>query len=324
MTKLIREVVNEELGLVLRKYTKRVFYRKLWDEHTENARGHVVDLEGRPVATPFAKFFNLGENVKTSRKATIAEIEDLGYQMYRDTKWNGHMSMMYRHAGKLLNHTTGTFDHPFNEEDRRIITETGFNESNIPDGWTLMFEIIGEHDPHLMTTRHMYELGGEKAILLGVNHVSGRAVHRDEYMSHFITHGITDLNVYGHRVSVQYEMWDMGVSASEYLDIILNQKFTEGSILYNPETQWRVKLKTKWFVYNRYVRQFDHKKVAKIWLEYGSSAEAFDKIPEELHDGYHKLCGDYKLYTMYRGDSPKEYSPQTYINETNMSLVDDL
>lgn len=317
MADLIREVQNEELGLVLRKYTKRVFYKKLWNADTENARGHVTDLNGNPIASPFNKFFNLDENVKTSREAAIVELDERGYQMYRDTKWNGHLSIMYKHKGLLLNHTSGTFDHPFNKDDRRIIEATGFNEINVPESWTLMFEIIGNHDKHVMTDRHIAELGGERAILLGVHSADGRPIHRNEYMAHFIKHGVTELSTFGKRVRVADEMRDMGVTASEYLDFLLNQSFVEGSILYNPVTQWRVKLKTKWFIKARYLKQFSHERVQTLWLKHYDSGAAYDKIPEELHAEYKDICDGFEIYRNYYGNDPVGFA-----NMTNFALVE--
>ena len=52
----------ERPGLAIYTYTDRATYESLWTPAVEIARGLVLDHDARRiVATPFPKFFNLGE-----------------------------------------------------------------------------------------------------------------------------------------------------------------------------------------------------------------------------------------------------------------------
>ncbi len=47
--------------LYLLNYTPKTQYGRIWDEHTLQCRGLILDQAGQPVARPFRKFFNLDE-----------------------------------------------------------------------------------------------------------------------------------------------------------------------------------------------------------------------------------------------------------------------
>lgn len=317
MTNLIRTVVDNEHGLVLRKYTKRVFYKGLWNDETINARGHVTDLDGNPVATPFKKFFNVGEHETTSRENVLDRLKNDADIMFRDKKWNGHLSICYMHHGVMKNHTAGTFNHEFNVDDERIIRSMGYSEDNIPQGTTLMFEIIGLHDKHLMTDTHIAELGGECAVLLGATDENGEPIPREDYMTYFMSTGVTNLKAFGERVRISDELDQLSMFPETYLDLLFAQENTEGYILICPLDNWRVKVKTSWFIRNRYLRQFNHLKTSKIFIEHFDTGKAFDVIPEELYDNYRNICKVYKMM-----QSENQYLSLTDFTQTfDMSLV---
>ncbi len=51
-------------GLRVVKYSKKVFYKKQWNQYPilEELRGLVLDSEGNIIAYPFTKLYNYGEN----------------------------------------------------------------------------------------------------------------------------------------------------------------------------------------------------------------------------------------------------------------------
>ena len=54
--------LNEDL--VVYNYTARTQFKRLWDEKTRRARGLIVK-NGKVIAEPFHKFFNLEETAAT-------------------------------------------------------------------------------------------------------------------------------------------------------------------------------------------------------------------------------------------------------------------
>jgi len=58
---LLYSQIHPTLPLTIWNYTEKVQYESLWDEVTLSARGLVTDGNGRVVARPFSKFFNIEE-----------------------------------------------------------------------------------------------------------------------------------------------------------------------------------------------------------------------------------------------------------------------
>ncbi len=82
-------------------YTPRCVYEDGWDEFTLLARGLIVDqTAGRVVATPFPKFFNLGER--------HGDVPDLAFEAY--DKIDGSLIIAFHHDGRWQAATKGAFD----------------------------------------------------------------------------------------------------------------------------------------------------------------------------------------------------------------------
>lgn len=91
-------------GLSIHCYTKRCVYARAWTPVTTLARGLVLDpAAGRIVATPFPKFFNLGEN-------GAAQAPDLPFHAYE--KLDGSLIVIFHHDGAWRTMTKGAFDAP--------------------------------------------------------------------------------------------------------------------------------------------------------------------------------------------------------------------
>jgi RNA ligase len=100
------------LGLVYRRadaggdlhlyvYTPRCVYEDGWDAFTLLARGLIVDHQaGRLVATPFPKFFNLGERLGTAPALPFETFEKL----------DGSLIIVFHHGGRWRAATKGAFD----------------------------------------------------------------------------------------------------------------------------------------------------------------------------------------------------------------------
>lgn len=88
-------------GLVLWCYTSRCVYDSLWSPHAVIARGLVIDPAARAVvATPFPKFFNLGEEGRGFPDGEFEVFEKL----------DGSLIIIFHHDGRWRTATKGAFD----------------------------------------------------------------------------------------------------------------------------------------------------------------------------------------------------------------------
>lgn len=295
MSDFVKKRRHPEKDLYLSCYTKKAFYKRKWDDETINARGHVRDSQGNLLSCPFPKLFNLDEHESVSRTELVRRIEE-GHTLWVETKWNGHLSILFHDGDGWINTTKGSFTHDFVELDRLLMAESGFTDeflAEVPENWTLMFEIVATYDPHLMTETHMLQLGGERAVLLAVNdRETGRSVNFSAWGEFFEEHGIW--TPYADRTDVFTSMTMNDFDAEQWIDWIFSLENIEGIIIHDPSDDWRVKLKTNWFIKNRYLFQFNNEKTKAIFLKHVDEEDAFAKIPEELHEKYHEILDTYE------------------------------
>lgn len=67
--------------LTIFDYSNHCVFERAWDEVTLQARGLVLDDQGRILARPFRKFFNLGERPETRLEALPAETPELSEKL---------------------------------------------------------------------------------------------------------------------------------------------------------------------------------------------------------------------------------------------------
>jgi len=112
-------------------YTPRCVYEDGWDEFTVLARGLIVDEAARRVvATPFPKFFNLGER--------RGEAPDLPFEAFE--KLDGSLIIAFHHGGRWRTATKGAFD-----SDQALWARArldGADLSALTPGATYLFEAI--------------------------------------------------------------------------------------------------------------------------------------------------------------------------------------
>ena len=99
-----KRLVYERSGperLLLYVYSDRCVYEAAWDEVTIAARGLILDpVARRIVATPFPKFFNLGEGIQA--------LPDVAFETTE--KLDGSLIIIFHHAGQWRTATKGAFD----------------------------------------------------------------------------------------------------------------------------------------------------------------------------------------------------------------------
>lgn len=333
--KLINSRTHPKEDLVLKCYTKSAFYQKAWNDDTINARGHVYDSSGNIVSCPFRKIFNMDEHESTKREHLIDLLNDHWNEVIEYKKWNGHLSIMFNYNGKWMNTTKGSFDHDFVDLDRIVIESSGYKSyvmDEFPINWTLMFEIVADYDKHAMTDEHIKEIGDEHAVLIGVNdRYTGETIpdYREKIIDIFDS--LEEPHPFipkGRKVSDDIFIDDLSdeerkETIDEYLDLLMERENTEGTILFIPSLDYRVKLKTPWFLKKRYIHQFNAEKTKKIFFEYEDSEEAFNKIPEELHAAYDEVIDDsLKFYGIYKERLMESFESLCKLYKTRIELID--
>ncbi|MBP9089616.1 2'-5' RNA ligase [bacterium] len=97
--KLVLESSNED-GLLLYVYSSKCVYDQVWNDFTLLARGLILDPRaGKVVATPFPKFFNLGESGGVWPTGAFDTFE----------KVDGSLIVIFHHNGRWQCATKGAF-----------------------------------------------------------------------------------------------------------------------------------------------------------------------------------------------------------------------
>ena len=92
---------TEPGGLQIWNYTNACVYDRMWDDFALIARGLIIDPAARRlVATPFPKFFNVGELGQPMLDEPFEVFEKL----------DGSLIILFHHAGKWRAATRGAFD----------------------------------------------------------------------------------------------------------------------------------------------------------------------------------------------------------------------
>ncbi|MBP3954380.1 hypothetical protein J8F10_03625 [Gemmata sp. G18] len=106
--KRVKENVGAD-GLRLYCYAESTVYDRAWDEFTMLARGIILDpVAKRVVATPFPKFFNVGERLDS--------IPDLPFETFE--KLDGSLIILFHHGGEWRTATKGSLG-PIKRSGRR-------------------------------------------------------------------------------------------------------------------------------------------------------------------------------------------------------------
>lgn len=123
--------VSNATGLRLFIYTQRCVYEDGWDEFSVMARGLILDeAAGQIIATPFPKFFNIGER--------RGDVPDLPFEAFE--KLDGSLIIVFHHAGRWGAATKGAFD-----SDQAIWAQTRLDAANLTPlipGTTYLFEAV--------------------------------------------------------------------------------------------------------------------------------------------------------------------------------------
>ncbi len=170
-------------GLALYVYSPRCVYDDGWNTYTLLARGLIVQPdERRVVATPFPKFFNVGES--------RGEVPDLPFEAFE--KLDGSLIIVFHHGGRWMTATKGAFDSAqavWAQEQLDTVDLSGL----VP-GTTYLFEavypenkIVVRYDDPALVLLAAYECGGRELAYAEIERVSAglgwRAARRHSFAS---------------------------------------------------------------------------------------------------------------------------------------------
>lgn len=134
-------------GLTLYCYTGAAVYDRVWTPWTLAARGLVLDeARGRIVATPFPKFFNLGERDDP--------VPALPFHVY--DKLDGSLIVIFHDGSRWRCATKGSF-----ASDQARIAEAMLEPSALTPGVTYLAELIGP------SNRIVARYPSDKLVMLG-------------------------------------------------------------------------------------------------------------------------------------------------------------
>lgn len=237
--------------LLIHNYSQSTQYERFWTPITLMSRGLITDLEGRVVARPFGKFFNLDEHV-----GLIGSVPDEPFEVFE--KMDGSLGILFHWDGNPAIATRGSF-----ESDQAIKATEIFRKKyahvRLDPQLTYLLEIIYPENRIVVDYQGMEDL-----VLLAVMHTaSGEELPLPEI---------------GLPLVKRYD----GINDLEALKEIQDEN-KEGFVV-RFKSGLRVKLK-----FDEYVRL--HRIVTgvstrTVWeaLMSGTSMEAFlEKVPDEFY-----------------------------------------
>lgn len=141
---LISRQPHPKIPIDIYNYTPKAQYEKKWDEYTTRCRGLILDREGKVVANPFGKFWNLNETEET-------KVENLPGEMPVTTeKLDGAEGIMYRNNGDVAIATRGSFISEQAIWASNWIRRKGLTPGDFKPDYTYVGEIIYPGDHHVV------------------------------------------------------------------------------------------------------------------------------------------------------------------------------
>lgn len=239
------------------KYTKKVFYDALWNEHPllVECRGLVVDDDYKIIVKPFTKIFNYQENGTTIDRDELCTIV---------TKVNGFMACVTptEQYGTIVS-TTGSLDSDFVGMAEEVLGKT---IEHINDAYTiqatLAFEIVHVNDPHIVVEK----LG---AHLIGGYECSNGAIAKQPDLDFLFKAG----PIGDHRPS-----WRENVRFSDAVKMVQTVQH-EGYVVYGQTSGTVLKLKSPFYIISKMFGRVGSEKLIKAL----NSGQPFKHIDEDFY-----------------------------------------
>ena len=243
---------------------------------------------------------------------------DEEYSVYE--KLNGHLCILFSHDCEWINTTKGSWDHEFIPLDREILEEDIIpNIDTLPfpewlgtiESFTYLFEIIADYDKHLMFDDYIKRYEKNTAVLIGVIHnETGKSLPYEDLVSIAQHLGTFVPFKYDHMKITDIDSW------FSHMD-------TEGYVLHFLESDYRIKVKTDWYLKHHYIASLiTNGKIKKLFLEYVDDEGVYEKIPEEFHANYRAILNDYRDHVnKYKCDMTKKLGALALKNVDEKQLI---
>lgn len=267
---------HPSLPLLIHNYSQTTQYERNWTPETLMSRGLITDLEGRVVARPFGKFFNLDEHV-----GLMGPVPEEPFEVYE--KMDGSLGIIYHWDGQHAIATRGSFQSDQAIKATEIFAQKYAHLQLNPEH-TYLVEIIYPDN------RIVVDYGGlEDLVLLGIMETAtGREL---------------PLMDVGLPIVRRYD----GVSDLEALRAI--QEDNKEGFVVRFRNGLRVKLKFDEYVrLHRIVTGVNTRTVWEVLMA-GESLEAFlERVPDEFYKWVRKVEADLREeYRLIEETCKREY-----------------
>lgn len=154
---LIVKQSHPEFPLYIWNYSRKTEYEGLWDEVTMTCRGLVTNHEGKIVARPFKKFFNLEQRRYTPTK---------DFKVFK--KEDGSLIIAFQYNGEWVIASKGSFTSDQAVAAKKLFFDLSYHEKLDNENYTHLFEYCSDWN------RIVVKYDKERLILLGmINNESG-------------------------------------------------------------------------------------------------------------------------------------------------------
>lgn len=257
--------------LVVAKYSKEVFFKNLFDETLEEARGHVYDkVTGERVVNSFTKIYNFMErNTFIGRDVPVLAVE----------KINGFMAAAtyVPKYDEVIISTTGSLDSDFVEYARQVIPQSALDfirNSVAGNRSTFIFEIVHPDDPHIIPEK----VG---AYLLGARYIKSDTPYSTSENKELA------LDQCAVKMGVMRPPWRSDILFSDAVRLSKEAKH-EGYVIYSE--QQSLKIKSPYYLIQKLIARkkdiltLDKSKVDEEYfplLDYVANYPQFNEIDEQ-------------------------------------------
>lgn len=186
-------------GLRLYCYTRQTTYDRLWEEFSLMSRGLILDFVAEHVvATPFPKFFNVGEGTQA--------IPDLPFETFE--KVDGSLIILFHHSGEWRAATKGSFKSEQAQWAQSLISRHDLTA--LTPGTTYLAEaiypenrIVVHYQESGLVLLGAYDEGGEELSYVELQSVGDRLGWRTAKRHSFAS--VSELIVHAEKLSASEE-----------------------------------------------------------------------------------------------------------------------
>lgn len=269
---------HPEFDFYIYNYSKKAQYRFRWNKYTTVCRGLILNGSGELVAKGFDKFFNYDQLVDMGIDNTIPNNEK--FTVFE--KVDGSIGIMYFNNNVPYIATRGSFVSDMAIETNKWLSTT-YSNIKFNSEYSYIFEIIYPENKIVVDYGDIREI-----VLLGVidnKTLKEKDIYSNEF-DHIVNGGIRRANTLN--------------DVTNWESLSLNDSINfEGYVIHFNDSNFRMKLKTNWYLKVSYnIRMANKKTLWDLMLNHKDvDAYITDFICDELHTTaikyYNELQSEY-------------------------------